>query len=322
MARKHHQLDVNGISMHVVEEGEGPLVLLCHGWPESWYSWRHQLTALAAAGFRAVAPDMRGYGKTTAPASIDDYTMLHHAGDLVGLVKALGAETAAIVGHDWGAPAAWNTALMRPDMFRAVAGLSVPYSPRGAISLTDMLKKQGLHRFYIMYFQQPGVAEAEFERDPKATLRRVLYSASGSPPESFQWNATVPEGGGLLDTTIEPDVLPEWLTEADLDFYAGEFSRAGFRGGLNWYRAVHRSWQLLAPWAGASIRQPSFFIAGTRDGVIRGPAGKAALEKLEQSLPGLRGKLLIEGAGHWIQQERPAEVNEALIGFLKGCDLR
>ena len=322
MARKHHQLDVNGISMHVVEEGGGPLVLLCHGWPESWYSWRHQLTALAEAGFRAVAPDMRGYGRTSAPASPDEYTMLHHVGDLVAVAVALGAGSAAIVGHDWGAPAAWNAALLRPDFFKAVAGLSVPYSPRGAISLTDLLRNQGLDRFYIMYFQQPGVAEAEFERDPKATLRRVLYSASGNPPDSFQWIATLPEGGGMLDTTIEPETLPEWLTAADLDFYAAEFARTGFRGGLNWYRAIHRSWQLLAPWTGVPIRQPSFFIAGTRDGVIRGPAGKAALEKLEQSLPGLRGKLLIEGAGHWIQQERPAEVNEALIGFLKSCDLR
>lgn len=318
---KHHQLAINGISMHAVEAGEGPLVLLAHGWPESWYSWRHQLKALAEAGYRAVAPDMRGYGLTTAPEKVEDYSMLHHAGDMVALAKHFGAEKAAIIGHDWGAPAAWNTALLRPDLFVAVAGLSVPYSPRGGISLTDLLKKNGLEQFYIMYFQTPGVAEAEFERDPRSMLRRTLYAGSGSPPESFQWIAMVPKGGGFLDTTIDPEVLPDWLTEADLDFYANEFKRTGYRGGLSWYRAIHHSWALLAPWDGVPIRQASFFIAGTRDGVIRGPAGKAALEKLEQNLPGLRGKVLIEGAGHWIQQERPDEVNKALIGFLKGVDL-
>lgn len=313
---RHRMVEANGLAMHLAELGAGPLVLLCHGWPETWYSWRHQLPALAAAGYHAVAPDMRGYGRTGAPAAIEAYTQLHIVGDMIGLLDALGVERAVIVGHDWGAPVAWNAALMRPDRFRAVAGLSVPYAPRGKISLIDTFKRAGLDNIYMMYFQEPGVAEREFEADVAKALRRVLYSASGSRPEGTFWRTLVPPGGGLLDTAEEPAMPLPWLSEADLQAYVEDFQRSGFRGGLNWYRNLHRNWELLAAFADAPIRQPSLFVAGERDGVLQIPGLRSAVDHLERALPGLRRKALIPGAGHWVQQEQPAAVLELLFKFL------
>ena len=176
---RHRTVETNGIRMHVAEQGEGPLVLLCHGFPESWYSWRHQLTALAAAGFHAVAPDMRGYGQTDQPGEIDQYTLLHLVGDMVGLVDALGGGPAVIAGHDWGAPVAWHAALLRPDRFRAVIGLSVPYRPRGSVRPTTAMPQTDDAIFYQLYFQAPGVAEAELSRDVRSSIRRILFSGSG-----------------------------------------------------------------------------------------------------------------------------------------------
>jgi pimeloyl-ACP methyl ester carboxylesterase len=308
----------NGITMRYAEAGSGPLVLFCHGWPESWYSWRHQLKALSAAGFRCVAPDMRGYGGTEAPAEIEQYTLLHIVGDMVELVKQLGETQAVIVGHDWGAPAAWNSAMLRPDVFRAVVGMSVPWAPSGYTDLLSSLAKLGIRNFYIQYFQTPGVAEAELERDVRASLRRVYFTASGDMKERGKGFAQLPEGGGLLDNTVDPPALPAWLSEADLDYYAGEFRRTGFRGGLNWYRNLTRSWSLFGPWRGLPIRQPSLFIAGSRDGVLRFPASQAQLDAYPKTLPGLRGSHIIDGAGHWIQGERPDEVNRLLLEFLRG----
>src|SRR5438105_7751055 len=162
---RHRTIETNGIRMHIAEQGEGPLVVLCHGFPESWYSWRHQLSALAAAGFHAVAPDMRGYGQTDRPEAIDQYTLFHLVGDIVGLLDALGERQAVIAGHDWGAPVAWGTALFRPDRIRGVVGLSVPYTPRGPVAITQAMRNAGANNFYMLYFQKPGVAEAELERD-------------------------------------------------------------------------------------------------------------------------------------------------------------
>jgi pimeloyl-ACP methyl ester carboxylesterase len=308
----------NGIAMRYAETGTGPLVLFCHGWPESWYSWRHQLLALGAAGFRCVAPDMRGYGGTDAPADIEQYTMLHIVGDMVELVKQLGERTAVIVGHDWGAPAAWNSALLRPDIFRAVVGMSVPWTPSGYTNFLSALAKRGIRNFYIQYFQTPGVAEAELERDVRTSLRRIYYTAGGEMKERGKGFAQLPEGGGLLDNTVDPPALPPWLTEADLDYYTAQFTRTGFRGGLNWYRNLTRSWSLFGPWRGLPIRQPSLFIAGSRDGVLLFPAAQSQIEAFPTTLPDLRGSHILEGAGHWIQGERPKEVNRLLLAFLKG----
>jgi pimeloyl-ACP methyl ester carboxylesterase len=311
-----HDIRANGISIHCAEQGTGPLVLLCHGFPEGWYSWRDQLPALAAAGYRVVAPDMRGYGRTDAPADICAYSIFDIVGDMIGLVAALGQQHAVIIGHDWGANVAWHAALFRPDVFPAVAALSVPFRQRGPAPPLHMLRKAGHLNHYWFHLQEPGLAEAEFERDTRATMRRILFSISGdAPPETRA--LTLQPGKGWLANTLDPETLPAWLTEADLDHMAGEFARSGFRGGLNWYRNIDRNWELTAPWAGAMIRQPALFIAGSLDPVITFGSGATAVQALPATVPGLRRSLLIDGAGHFIQQERPQLVNEALIEFLK-----
>jgi pimeloyl-ACP methyl ester carboxylesterase len=316
-AIRHSIVPANGIELHVAECGEGPLVLLCHGWPELWYSWRHQLRALGAAGFRAVAPDMRGFGRSTAPEDMSAYTILHLTGDMVALVQALGETRAMIVGHDWGAPVAWHAALMRPDIFTAVAALSVPHRRRGLARPLETLKAAGKSDYYWIYFQEPGVAEAELERDARAAIRRILYIGSGDTPREHKMSFYVDRERGFLGAAAEPVALPAWLTEADLDAFASEYQRTGFRGGLNWYRNIDRNWELTAPWAGAAITQPALFIAGTHDAVITGSLGQRALDELISVVPNLTEKILIEGAGHWIQQERPNEVNAALIAFAR-----
>jgi len=316
----HRTIQSNGIRMHIAEQGEGPLVLLCHGFPESWYSWRHQLKALAEAGFRAVAPDMRGYGQTDRPAEIEKYTLLHLVGDMVGVLDALGAETAAIAGHDWGAPVAWHAALLRPDRFRAVIGLSVPFRPRSSFRPTSAMPQTDDAIFYQLYFQEPGVAEAELERDPHLTVRALLYGASGegshlrAPGDPV---GMVPRNGGFLSKVSTPSALPSWLTEADLDFYAAEFRRTGFRGGLNWYRNIDRSWELLAPFAGLQVTVPALYMIGDRDLVMYFKGMDQLLPNLAKFVPQLRETIVLPGCGHWTQQERPAEVNAAMIGFLK-----
>ena len=309
-------LPLGALRMRVATQGSGPLVLLCHGFPESWHSWRQQLAALASAGYRAAAPDMRGYGGTDAPADPDQYTMLHHVGDMVALVQALGEKQAVVVGHDWGAPVAWHCALLRPDMFRAVAGMSVPYSPPAGVDLLTALEKQGLTTFYMQYFQTPGVAEAELEADVEATIRRVSFSMSGDGPSKVI-AGILPPGAGFLDATVEPAALPAWLPAEDIAYVADEFKRTGFRGGLNWYRSVRRSAELMAPWRGCTIAQPSLFITGSRDDVLRFPGAEARLKQLPAVLTGLRGSHVLEGAGHWIQRERAPAVNALLIDFLK-----
>lgn len=309
--------DLGPLRMRVALAGEGPLVLLCHGFPESWRSWRSQIEALAQAGFRAAAPDMRGYGGTDAPQSPDQYTMVHHAGDMVGLVAALGEREAVIVGHDWGAPAAWNSALLRPDIFRAVVGMSVPYTPPSKTDLLTALEANGIRTFYMQYFQAQGVAEAELSKDVAASLRRMTYSLSGdAPPRSVV--GVLPPGAGFLDATVEPpSPPPEWWSAADLEAEAQELSRNGFTGPLNWYRAIRKSSELMAAWRGAPIRQPSLFIAGERDGVLQFPGMKARIDGMVSVLPGLRGSHILPGAGHWIQRERAAEVNPLLLAFLQ-----
>ncbi|MGO4715366.1 alpha/beta fold hydrolase [Bradyrhizobium sp. 2TAF24] len=306
-------LAVNGLEMFIRENGSGPLVLLCHGWPELSYSWRHQLTALADAGFRAVAPDMRGFGRTSAPVEIEAYTIFHLVGDMVALVAALGERQATIIGHDWGAPVAWHAALFRPDIFTAVGGLSVPPPWRGRGRPLETLRNEGIENFYWQYFQPPGVAEREFERDVNFTMHAVFSKGFSSATMS----QFLQPGFGFLGDPALPRPLPPWLSEADLVHFVDSYRLSGFRGGLNWYRNIDRNWDLTAPWQGAQIRQPSLFIAGGNDEVVTGLIGSKRVKDLEKVLPGLRGKLIIDGAGHWIQQERPDEVNAALITFLK-----
>jgi len=319
----HREVEANGIRMHIAESGAGPLVVLCHGFPESWYSWRHQLQALARAGFQAVAPDMRGYGQTQRPEEIDQYTLLHLVGDVVGLLDALGAETAVIVGHDWGAPVAWHAALLRPDRFRAVVGLSVPFVPRRPARPTSMMPQTEDALFYQLYFQSPGIAEAELERDVRLSIRSLLYSASGDAPrrEDGARNGSevglVPRRGGFLSRLMNPESLPDWLTEADVDFYVSEFTRTGFRGGLNWYRNLDRNWELLAPMAGACVTVPALYIAGERDLVLGFRGMDQIIANLSRFVPQLQGTLLLPGCGHWTQQEKAHEVNQAVLEFVR-----
>jgi pimeloyl-ACP methyl ester carboxylesterase len=319
----HRSVEANGIHLHFAEMGEGPLVVLCHGFPECWYSWRHQLDALSAAGFHAVAPDMRGYGRSDRPEAIDRYTLLHLVGDMVGVLDALGAEQAVIAGHDWGAPVAWHAALLRPDRFRAVIGLSVPFLPRSRVVPTSVMPRRGDAVFYQLYFQEPGVAEAEFERDVRQTFVKLLFSASGNAPRAGAAGAAiggvgmVPRDGGLLTRMPIPAALPAWLDKADIDFYASEFTRTGFRGGLNWYRNIDRNWELLAPFAGAKVTVPALYMAGDRDLVVAFPGMDQVIANLANGVPRLRGKIMLPGCGHWTQQERAPEVNAAMIDFLR-----
>jgi pimeloyl-ACP methyl ester carboxylesterase len=317
----HRFIDTNGIRMHIAEAGTGPLVVLCHGFPESWYSWRHQLGALAAAGFRAVAPDMRGYGHTARPDEIDQYTLLHLVGDMVGLLDALGASTAVITGHDWGGPVAWHAALLRPDRFRAVIGLSVPYRPRGQVRPTTVMPQTDDAVFYQLHFQTPGVAEAELAHDVRASIRGLLIRVSGDAPAGTPAFSMVPRVGGLraLSHAPLPPSLPAWLTEADVDYYTGEFSRTGFRGGLNWYRNIDRNWELLAPFAGAKVTVPALYVVGDRDLVLSFPGAKELVANLTTFVPHLRQTIILPSCGHWTQQERPEAINTAMIDFLRDC---
>ena len=315
---QHRTIATNGINMHIAEAGKGPLVVLCHGFPESWYSWRHQLGALAEAGYHVVAPDQRGYGQTDAPEDNDAYTQFHLVGDVVGLVAALGERQAVIVGHDWGAPVAWNAALWRPDVFRAVAALSVPFSHRAPIAPTAGMKAVfGDNFFYILYFQQPGVAEHELQHDVRRTLRRLMFGASGNAPERGLVDGIAnppPKTAYFLDQLADPTVLPSWLTEADLDYFTAEFQRRGFRGGLNWYRNIDRSWVLSAPFQGKKIEQPALFISGDRDLIRMNPGYEA---QMREAVPNLRDVVLLPDIGHWTQQEAPDAVNRELIAFLR-----
>ena len=321
----HRFVETNSIRMHIAEAGTGPLVLLCHGFPESWYSWRHQLPALAAAGYHAVAPDMRGYGQTDRPAAIDQYTLCHLTGDMVGLLDALGAQDAVIVGHDWGAPVAWTAALLRPDRFRAVAGLSVPFLPRGPTRPTSSMPQTEDAVFYQLYFQTPGVAESDFADDVRAFIRSNLFVNSGDGPMRTRAPdagpvGMVPRVGGLRARWSKfrvPDRLPSWCSEADVDFYAGEFSRTGFTGGLNYYRNIDRNWELLAPFAGAQVTVPALFVVGQYDLTLAFDRMRQLAANLTAFVPRLRPTITLPGCGHWTQQERPDEVNAALLNFLR-----
>jgi pimeloyl-ACP methyl ester carboxylesterase len=312
---KHGFASTNGIKMHYVEAGSGPLVVLCHGWPESWYSWRHQLPALAEAGFRVVAPDQRGYGQTDKPEPIEAYNILSLVSDIVGLVNTLGEERAVIVGHDWGAPVAWTSALIRTDMFRGLGLLSVPYSPRLPVRPAVMFKAITQDKnFYQDYFQEPGKVEKELEADVRRTMLSALYCASGDAPAEDRFKFLFEKNQRFADTFVIPDKLPRWLTEQDLAFFTNEFRQAGFRGGINWYRNMDRNWEMTPFLDGAKIIRPTVFAAGDRDVVIEMAAD--GYKNLENNVANLFKKHLIPGAGHWVQQERPAEINQLLIEFL------
>jgi pimeloyl-ACP methyl ester carboxylesterase len=274
--------------------------------------------ALAAAGYHAVAPDMRGYGGTSRPDAIDAYDILDLTGDVLGLMDALGEERAVLVGHDWGAPVVWNLALRAPDRVRGVVGMSVPYTPRSEHPPTEIWKRIFAENwFYILYFQEPGVADVDLGRDAATTLRRLICAVSGEPSaESLALLSGPRDGRGMVDRLPEPAGLPDWLPQADLDHYAAVFTSNGFTGGLNWYRNFDRNWELTPDLAGARVEVPALFVAGTGDPVLR----MAPLDPMRRWVNDLRDVVLVPGAGHWVQQEKPEAVNEALIGFLAQLD--
>ncbi len=313
-------VNTNGIRLRVAERGSGPLIILVHGWPESWYSWRHQIPALAAAGYRVAAVDVRGYGGSDKPHAIEAYAIKEMCADVAGLVDSLGEKQAILIGHDWGAPIVWNTALFFPDKVRAVAGLSVPYTGRGPVPRIQLFKNLYKDRFfYQIYFQEPGVAEAEFEADLRTALRKIYHAASGDGRAAGP-RPSKPADAKYLDGLVDPDPFPGWLTAADLDYYVGQFEQSGFRGPLNRYRTAELDFTQQAEITGRRIEQPAAFIAGRLDPVLAFIPGVDLVEVMRQHVTDLRLVRIIDGAGHWIQQERPAEVNGALVEWLRGID--
>jgi pimeloyl-ACP methyl ester carboxylesterase len=289
-------IETNGIRLHAVEDGAGPLVVLCHGFPELAYSWRHQIPALAAAGYRVVAPDMRGFGKSSIPAEAESYNVVTLSADMTGLLDALGEESAVFVGHDWGANVVWHLAVLAPDRVRAVAGLSVPFPPRAPAPPIEILRANLGEDFYMVWFQEPGVADAALA----ANVRRTLTSTRA-------WTAD----WALAD---ESPSLPPWLTEAELAVYVDAFERTGFTGGLNYYRNIDRNWELMAQAAGRQVEQPAMFLTGERDPVRQFMPS----EVMNVTATDLRALITVPGAGHWVQQEAADEVNGALLEFLRG----
>ncbi len=314
----HRMIETNGIRLHVAEQGEGPLVILCHGFPECWYSWRHQLPALAKAGFRAVAPDLRGYGRSDRPEGVEKYTILDDIGDIVGLVDALGAKQAVIAGHDIGAAIAWQTALLRPDRFRAVIALSPPFRSRGfgdAGPPTTLMPRSENAVFYQLFFQNPA-AETGLGRDLRLTFRYQFYTLSGDRPPSVGVGGLppgmMPRNGGFM---TDPPSLPAWVTESDIDVYVKEYARSGFHGPLAWWRNIDRGWELMAPFAGAAVSVPALYIAGDRDFVAT--VFSQDIAKQSALVPKLRPPIMLPGCGHWTQQERAPEVSAAMIDFIR-----
>ncbi|MGW4894065.1 alpha/beta fold hydrolase [Kitasatospora sp. NPDC004240] len=320
---QHRDIEVNGVRLHIAEQGEGPLVVLLHGFPESWYSWRHQFAALAGAGYRVVAPDQRGYGRSEQPEAVDAYTLLHLVGDVTALVRALGEERAVLVGHDWGAPVAWAAATLRPDVVRAVAGLSVPPAPVAGLPPTSVSRAAFGDGFYQLYFQPLGVADAELGQDLRSTFRRVLAGGSGDRSGAHDPSAwVVPEGATLLDTMPEPERLPGWLTEEDVEVFVADYARHGgraFTGGLNWYRNIDRNIELLTAFDGRGVEVPALFVTGDRD-MVNALIPPEVMKVLLDRVPGLHRRVTLPGCGHWTQQERPVEVNAALLDFLRHLD--
>ncbi|WP_236978567.1 MULTISPECIES: alpha/beta fold hydrolase [Mycobacterium] len=310
-------VDTNGVRLRVTEAGDpgAPVVVLCHGFPELAYSWRHQIPALADAGYRVLAPDQRGYGGSSRPEPIEAYDIHQLTGDIVGLLDDVGADRAVWVGHDWGAAVVWNAPLLHPDRVAAVAALSVPVTPRPKVAPTTAWRRMfGDNFFYILYFQQPGVADAELNGDPARTMRRMMGGLRLSEDQTAALRMVAAGPEGFIDRLPEPDGLPDWITEAELGHYISEFTRTGFTGGLNWYRNFDRNWETTPELAGATIPVPCLFIGGTADPVL----SFTRTDRAAAAITGPYREVMIDGAGHWIQQERPEEVNTTLLEFLKG----
>jgi pimeloyl-ACP methyl ester carboxylesterase len=309
----------NGVELSVTEAGEGFPVVFAHGFPELAYSWRHQVPAVAAAGYHAIAPDQRGYGRSSRPEAIEDYDIVHLTDDLLGILDDLGEERAVFVGHDWGSMVVWQMALLHPERVAGVCGMSVPFLPRGPMPPIQLMRQVfGDAFFYILYFQEPGVADAELGADAATTMRRMLAGLSVPADGSLDLaGLAAPDGKGFVDRMPEPTGLPAWLSQDELDHYAAEFSRTGFTGGINWYRNFDRNWELTESVGERHVTAPSLFITGSADPVnLMSPSAI-----MEGWLDDHRGTHLIEGAGHWVQQEAADQVNALLLSFLDGIKI-
>ena len=314
-------ISVNGVDLRVTQAGDpaGPCVILSHGFPESAYSWRHQIPVLAEAGYHVIAPDQRGYGFSSSPKNVDAYGITHLTGDLVALLDVTGHDTATFVGHDWGAMVVWEAARLHPTRVDAVVGVSVPFTAWPAPP-TDIMKAMwGDRFFYILYFQPVGPAERELEADIRRTMHAILWGASGEMYKGMPSEFPPMEGTGFLDMfTDVPEHLPAWLTKDDLDTYVELFTNSGFFGPVSWYRNLDANYAVLKDIAPDTVTMPSFFIGGEKDGVIAGRP--EYVDSMNDLLPNYRGKVMIPGAGHWTQQEAPHAFNEALLGFLRTLD--
>ncbi len=311
---KTHGVATNGVSLSVTEQGEGPAVLFCHGFPDTSYTWRRQMKAVASAGYQAIAPDMRGYGKSSAPSDATLYTPLQTTGDLVGLLDALKISSAILVGHDWGASHAWNAALMRPDRFKAVFCLSVPYVPRGDVSIFERMRKSGHQNDFYMFEQIRPEAD-QIWADAAVTIPGVLFWASGSAPADQRWSPIHPARSLHRPA---PWPLPSWVEPDYVSHNVVEFQRTGFHGALNYYRAAEYYFSLSAAFKGAKISQPSFFICGKADGLKE--LYPLTVDQLRAGLPGLVGALELDNVGHWVQHEASAEVSDQLVKFLRAVN--
>lgn len=317
----HRTVDVPGGHIHLVEQGAGPLVLLLHGFPETARSWRRQLPELAAAGYRAVALDLRGYGRSSQPAAVEECRMLAHVSDNVAIVRALGEESAIVVGHDVGASIAASSALLRPDVFTAVGLLGVPYAPRGGPRPTDAFARiGGEQQFYVSWFQQPGVAEAEIEQDVAGWLAGFYAALSADTMGTGAGAHFFVAPGGAMRDRFPVGVRPGWLSGPELDRVAREYERTGLAGPLARYRNFDRDWEDLAAWDGAPIRQPSLFVGGALDPSTTWMAD--AIAAFPATLPGLVSSHLLDGCGHWLQHERPDELNRLLLDWLRALPTR
>ena len=309
-------IDNGPVSLNVAVAGEGPLILCVHGWPELWYSWRHQIAHFAPLGFKVAALDVRGYGGSSAPHPIAAYTMKELTSDVAAVIDALGGGQAILFGHDWGAPIVWNTALLYPDRVRGVAGLSVPYFPRGETSLLKVAEQIYAGRFfYQLYFQKEGVAEAELEKDSEDSLRKIYFMAAGDN-RSPGFGEKGPDAG-MLEGLVSPDPFPAWASDADLKIFADAFAKSGWRGPLNRYRAQNIDFEELADLKGVPVTQPACFIAGERDPVRHMIPGVDMFARAGDHCTDFRGSTIIPGIGHWVQQEAPAETNAALEAFVR-----